>query len=290
MPPQASTSKAALWMAGWLLQLLVIAIAGREALRELSVFQVMEVRSVLGFLLLLPLIHRAGGLARLRTRRPFQHVVRNVVHYAAQLGWLLALTLIPLAEVVAIEFTTPIWTAIMAAAFLGERMNGGKILAVVLGLIGVVIIVRPGVSGANVGQFVVLLAAVAFGVSIIMVKSLTRTDTTLQIIVWMTVVQSLIGLVPAVAMWTWPDPTTWGWLVVVAFCGTFSHYCMARAMLYADATVVVPMDFLRVPLTAIAGWLIYAERIDLPTVLGAVIILGGNFLNLRDSAKPRAAA
>ena len=288
--PQPSTPKAALWMAGWLVQLLAIAIAGREALRALSVFQVMEVRSVLGFVLLLPLIHRAGGFAQLRTRRPFQHIVRNPVHYAAQLGWFLALTLIPLGEVVAIEFTTPIWAAIMAAAFLGERMDGGKVLAVVLGLIGVVIIVRPGINAVSVGQLVVLLAAVAFGVSIVMMKSLTRTETTLRIIVWMTVVQSAVGLGPAVAVWTWPDTATWGWLVLVAFCGTFSHYCMARAMLYADATIVVPMDFLRVPLAATAGWLLYAERMDLLTVLGALIILGGNLLNLRGSAKPRAAA
>lgn len=279
-----------MWMAGWLLQLLVIAVAGREALRELNVFQVMEFRSAIGFMLLLPLVYRAGGPAGLRTRRPLQHVARNLVHYGAQLGWFLALTLIPLGEVVAIEFTTPIWTAILATAFLGERMNGGKILAVVLGLIGVVVIVRPGLSAVNVGQLIALMAAVAFGVSIAMVKSLTRTDTTLQIIFWMTVVQSIAGFVPAIVVWTWPSATAWGWLLVVAFCGTFSHYCMARAMLYADATIVVPMDFLRVPLTALAGWLIYAERMDLLTVLGATMILGGNVLNLRSPAERRAAA
>jgi drug/metabolite transporter (DMT)-like permease len=279
-----------MWMAGWLLQLLVIAVAGREALRELNVFQVMEFRSAIGFMLLLPLVYRAGGPAGLRTRRPLQHVARNLVHYGAQLGWFLALTLIPLGEVVAIEFTTPIWTAILATAFLGERMNGGKILAVVLGLIGVIVIVRPGLSAVNVGQLIALMAAVAFGVSIAMVKSLTRTDTTLQIIFWMTVVQSIAGFVPAIVVWTWPSATAWGWLLVVAFCGTFSHYCMARAMLYADATIVVPMDFLRVPLTALAGWLIYAERMDLLTVLGAAMILGGNLLNLRSPAERRAAA
>lgn len=279
-----------MWMAGWLLQLLVIAIAGREALRELNVFQVMEFRSTIGFVLLLPLVYRAGGLARLRTRRPFQHIVRNLVHYGAQLGWFLALTLIPLGEVVAIEFTTPIWTAILATAFLGERMNGGKILAVVLGLIGVIVIVRPGLSAVNVGQLIALVAAVAFGISIAMVKSLTRTDTALQIIFWMTVVQSIAGFIPAVAVWTWPSTTAWGWLLIVAFCGTFSHYCMARAMLYADATVVVPMDFLRVPLTATAGWLLYAERMDTLSVLGAVLILGGNLLNLRSPVERRPAS
>jgi drug/metabolite transporter (DMT)-like permease len=125
-----------------------------------------------------------------------------------------------------------------------------------------------------------------------MVKSLTQTDTSLKIIFWMTVIQSVFGFVPALYVWVWPTPHVWGWIVVIAFCGTFSHYCMARAMLYADATVVVPMDFLRVPLTAIAGWLLYNEQIDLLTALGAALILCGNLLNLRSpsTSPPRAGA
>jgi drug/metabolite transporter (DMT)-like permease len=124
-----------------------------------------------------------------------------------------------------------------------------------------------------------------------MMKSLTRTETTLRIIFWMIVIQAAAGFFPSLVLWQWPSPPAWGWLVVIAFCGTFSHYCMARAMLYADATVVVPMDFLRVPLTAMAGWLIYAERLDAFTVLGAALILTGNLLNLRSSerAPPRGA-
>jgi drug/metabolite transporter (DMT)-like permease len=124
-----------------------------------------------------------------------------------------------------------------------------------------------------------------------MVKSLTQTESTVKIIFWMTVIQSLAGIIPALYVWVWPSPHVWGWVLVIAFCGTFSHYCMARAMLYADATVVVPMDFLRVPLTAIVGWLLYAEQIDLLTALGAALILCGNLLNLRSPSPPvRAAA
>jgi len=97
---------------------------------------------------------------------------------------------------------------------------------------------------------------------------------------WMLVVQSAIGLVPALLVWQWPSATAWGWVVVVAFCGTYSHYCFARAMQHADTTVVVPMDFLRVPLTALVGWLAYSERLDLFTALGVGLILAGNLLNL----------
>ena len=97
----------------------------------------------------------------------------------------------------------------------------------------------------------------------------------------MLVVQSAAGFFPALFVWVWPSGSAWGWIVVIAICGTFSHLCLARAMLYADATIVIPMDFLRVPLTALAGWLIYSERLDMFTVLGAALILTGNLLNLR---------
>jgi drug/metabolite transporter (DMT)-like permease len=270
-------------MAGWLSLMLIVAVAGRETTRELNVFQIMELRSILGFLMLYPLVRRSGGFAAMKTSRPLQHIGRNLVHYGAQLGWFFALTLIPLGQVVSIEFTMPIWTAILASSFLGERLTGWKILAIVLGLVGVAVIVRPGTSEINPGQLIALAAAIGFGISIAMMKSLTRTEQTVAIIFWMLVVQSAAGFFPAIELWRRPSAYAWCWIVVIAFCGTFSHFCMARAMLYADATIVVPMDFLRVPLTATAGWLIYAEPLDLYTVLGAVLILAGNLLNLKTS-------
>ena len=279
-----STAKAAAWMAGWLTLMLVIAVAGREAMREVALFQLMLMRSVIGLFLLWPLLQANGGLAAIRTRRLREHALRNTVHYAAQYAWFLALTLIPLAQVVAIEFTMPIWTVLLAAAFLGERITRWKLLAVALGLLGVGLVVRPHAAGLNAGQLVALAAALGFAVSVTLTKSLTRSDDALTIIFWMLVVQSLLGLLPALAVWRWPSAAGWGWVLVVAFCGTFSHYCMARALRHAEATVVVPMDYLRVPLTALAGWLIYAERMDLLTVLGAALILGGNLLNTRRAA------
>ena len=168
---------------------------------------------------------------------------------------------------------------------LGERMTVWKITAIVLGIVGVIVIVRPSTGEVNPGQLIALAAAVGFGISIAMVKSLTRTENTLAIIFWMLVVQSVAGFFPSIYVWVWPSAWAWGWIVVIAFCGTFSHYCMARAMLHADATVVIPMDFLRVPLTAAAGWLLYSERLDLFTVLGAALILTGNLLNLRSTGR-----
>lgn len=291
MERQPSKARAALWMAGWLVLMLFVAIAGRETLRDLNVFQVMEIRSVLGFVMLLPILAFNGGIMSMKTTRLGAHVSRNLVHYAGQISWFYALTLIPLSQLVSIEFTMPIWIAIMAALFLGERITPWKTIAIVLGLVGVVVIVRPATGAINPGQLIALGAAFGFAISITMVKSLTRTDSALQIIFWMIVVQSVAGLWPAWHVWQWPTPYVWCWLVVVGFCGTFSHFCMARAMLYADATVVVPMDFLRVPLSATIGWLFYGERLDMFTLLGAALILAGNTLNLRGpAAKPAQAA
>lgn len=273
-------------MAGWLTCMAVMAVAGRETTQALSVFQVMELRSVLGFLMLLPLIVRNGGVTAMRTAHPWRHALRNVAHYGAQCGWLLALTLIPIAQVVSIEFTMPIWTAIMAVTFLGERMGLWKNLSVALGLVGVAIIVRPFGEDVGVGQLIALAASVGFATSVIMLKALTRTDRVIVILFWMVATQSVFGLVPAILFWQWPTATVWGWLAVVAFCGTYSHYCMARALLHADATVVIPMDFLRVPLAALAGWAFYAERVDLMTALGAGLILTGNLLNLKAANRP----
>ncbi|MGY4504903.1 drug/metabolite transporter (DMT)-like permease [Bradyrhizobium sp. GM24.11] len=244
----------------------------------------MEVRSLTGFLLLLPIIYRAGGFRVLRTQRLPQHIARNFVHYVAQLGWFFALTLIPIGQVVAIEFTMPIWTAILAASFLSERMTPWKITAIVLGLVGAIVIVRPATGEINPGQLIALGAAMGFGVSMALVKSLSRTESALSILFWMIVVQSVAGFVPTLFVWTWPSAYVWAWLGVIAVCGTFSHYCLASAMRYADATIVVPMDFLRVPLTATAGWLLYSERLDAWTVLGAALILCGNLLNLKPPA------
>jgi drug/metabolite transporter (DMT)-like permease len=283
---EPSSKKAAAWMSGWLTAMVVMAIAGREATKSLHVFQIMEMRSLLGLVLLYPLVRAQGGFAALRTGRAGLHVARNSFHYAAQFAWFLALTMIPIAQVVAIEFTMPIWTALLAVSFLGERLGAMRIVAIVLGLVGVTAIVRPQAGHLEPGQLVALAAAVGFAISVIMVKSLTRTESAVAIIFWMLIVQSAIGFVPALVVWRAPPAAVLPWILVIAICGTYSHYCMTRALQHAEATTIVPMDFLRVPLSALAAWLVYAEAVDLWTVLGAALILGGNALNLRRPGAP----
>lgn len=285
MTETQSTLRAALWMGGSIASFLTMTVAGRAIMPELDVFQVMEMRSVIGWFILLPLVLASGGFAAMRTKRPLQHIGRNVVHYAGQFAWLQALTMIPLAQLISIEFTTPIWGALLAVLFLGERMSARKIAAILLGLVGVLVIVRPGATAVDPGHLIMLAGAVAFGISVVMVKSLTRTDSVVAIIFWMLIIQSIIGLVPAIAVWRTPTPEMWPWILVVSFTGMSSHFCMARALSYAEATVVMPMDFLRLPLSALIGFLLYSERIDLFTAVGAALILTGNLFNLQRRAR-----
>lgn len=278
---EQSTFKAALWMGGSIACFLIMSVAGRTATAALDTFQVMEMRSIIGWFMLLPLVFGAGGFAAMRTARPWTHIGRNIVHYAGQFAWLYALALIPLAELVSIEFTTPLWTALWAVLFLGERLNRNKVTAITLGIVGVAIIVRPSGEAVEPGHLIMLAGAVAFGMSIVMVRSLTRTEPVVRIIFWMLIIQSVIGLVPAALVWRTPPADIWPSIIVVAFTGTFSHYCMARALSYAEATVVAPMDFLRLPLSALLGWALYTERIDTLTAVGATLILAGNLMNVR---------
>jgi drug/metabolite transporter (DMT)-like permease len=278
---QHSITLAAMWMAGWLAAMVLIAVAAREAGKFLHVFQIVEIRSLIGIVLFAPMVMAAGGLRAMRTRHFGRHVARNAVHYSAQFLWFLAIMMIPIAEVVAIEFTMPVWVALLAVFFLGEKMTPSRIAAVALGIVGVAIVVRPGLDHVEVGQVVALLAAIGFAGSIILVKSLTRTDSVVVIIFWMLIVQSAIGAIPAAIVWQAPPAAAWPWLVVIAICGTYSHFCMAHALRHADTTTVVPLDFLRVPLTAIAAWLAFGERFDVFTLLGAAVILGANLVNLK---------
>ncbi|RWN56457.1 DMT family transporter [Mesorhizobium sp.] len=284
MAPSPSIPKAAFWMALSIASFLTMSVAGRATTAELNVFQVLELRSVIGLFILLPLVMMSGGFAAMRSKRPTAHIARNVVHFVGQAAWLYALTLIPLAVLISIEFTTPIWTAILAVGFLGERLSRPRLAAIVLGLIGVLVIVRPGVGSVDPGHVVVLGAAVCFGISVVLVKSLTRTDRVVSIIFWMLVIQSVLGLVPALYEWRNPPLELWPWILLIAFTGMSSHFCMARALAYADATVISPMDFLRVPLSALIGWLLYQEQIDAFTAGGALLILLGNLLNLQKKA------
>lgn len=275
---QQQVGQAALWMSGWLVATLGMTVAGRELMAHMPAFQIMMYRSVVATVILLPFVMANGGLApRLGQWR--LHAFRNIIHFGGQYLWFSALLLIPLAEVIAIEFTMPMWIAVLAMVFLGERMHRFKVIALAIGFAGVLMIVKPGLM-AGWGYPVALGAALLFSGSVTLTKFITRKDTALTVIFLMFAIQSVIGAVPAWLTWVSPPPGDYMWIALVALAGTGSHYCLSKAISLADATVVMPMDFLRLPLTALVGYLVYMETADAWSILGALLILAANTLNL----------
>jgi drug/metabolite transporter (DMT)-like permease len=274
-------------MGGALLSFSALAVSVRELSRGgLNIFEILAVRSA-GSLLILSALVLVRPELRVHAlpRRMGLNALRNTVHYASQYAWALSLTMLPLATVFALEFTMPAWTALLAVWLLHERMTASRVGVVVFGLIGVLVILRPGLAGINPAAFLVLGAAVGYAVTMIATKKLTMTETTFGIIFWMAVMQlplSLLGsslepffqlhlshLLP---------------LLGVAAAGTSSHYCLSNAFRAGDATLVVPLDFMRIPLIAVVGWAFYGESLDVFVLLGALIIVAGVFWNLRAEA------
>ena len=239
------------WMVGALFAFSLVGVATRELAvgSGVGLFQVLFLRAAIGLVIVAPFVIR-GGWASVRSHRLRLHWLRNTVHYGAAYGWYLGVAVLPLANVFALEFTSPIWVAVLAVVFLSERMNAGRAVAVALGVAGALIILRPGVEGFSVASLIVLGSALAFAISHIAIKELTRTDSILKVLFWMAAMQTPFSLIPALANWTPMDGTAWFWAAVLGLAATGAHYCLTRALSLADATIVVAMDFLRVPLRA----------------------------------------
>jgi len=274
-------------MVGALLSFSVMAVSIRELSRlGLSIFEILAIRSGAALFVLLALLAVRPGLrVHVRPRRMKLNLVRNVVHYASQFAWALAITMLPLAMVFALEFTMPGWTALLAVWLLHERLTPSRIGVIVFGLIGVLVILRPGIASINPAVFLVLAAAFGYAITMIATKKLTATETTLGIVFWMAVIQfplSLIGSDPAVFLHldTRHILPAFG----VGIAGLTSHYCLSNAFRAGDATLVVPLDFMRIPLIAVVGWLLFGERLDIFVPLGALIIVVGVLWNLRAEA------
>jgi drug/metabolite transporter (DMT)-like permease len=278
-------------MVGALLSFSVMAVSIRELARiGLSIFEILAIRSGVALLVLFILLLLRPELRLLaRPRRMGLNLLRNTVHYASQYAWSLSLTMLPLAMVFALEFTMPGWTALLAVWLLHEKLTPSRIGVVVLGLVGVLVILRPGIASFNPAAMLVLLAAFGYAITMITTKQLTMTESTFGIIFWMAVIQFPLSLVGS-------DPTVFFHLdtrhilpaIGVGVAGLTSHYCLSNAFRAGDATLVVPLDFMRIPLIAVVGWAFYDERLDVFVLLGALIIIAGVLWNLRaENAKSR---
>ena len=266
-------------MGGTVLFFCAMAIAARELLRHRGAFEILFFRTGVALLFVLALAWRSG-FATLKTRRFGVHLWRNVVHLGGQASWVYAIGLLPLAMVFAIEFTMPLWTAPLAVLFLGERMNRGRVMMLVLGLAGVLMILRPGFAIVQPAALVMLAGSLLFAIQMIGTRQLSKTGSPLAVLFWMSVIQAPVCFAVALPGWTAPQAQDLPWIVFIGMGSFTAHYCLTRAMSLADATVVVAVDFLRLPLIAVIGALFYAEPFDPAMIAGAALIFAGVWFSL----------
>jgi drug/metabolite transporter (DMT)-like permease len=282
-PKQSNAAAAVLWMIGTLLSFSLMAVSVRELGGVLNLFEIIMVRSIGGLICLTPVLLTHPHLFReLAIRKPVVHLIRNGTHFGATMGWSFAVMTLPLATVFAIEFMMPVWAGLLAVFLLGERATVSRIGSVVLGFLGVIVIMRPGLEAFQPAALAVLAASFGYAVSNIATKKLVPVQHTIAILFWMNVMQAamaLFGTDPAFAL----RLTGWHWCAAigVGFSGAAAHYCLTNALRVADAIVVIPLDFLRIPLIAFVGWMFYREPLDLLVFAGAGIIIAGIIWNLR---------
>ncbi|MFT6756764.1 MAG: drug/metabolite transporter (DMT)-like permease [Chitinophagales bacterium] len=272
---------AVIWMMGALVSFSTIAVCARELSGLVPIYHTLLVRSVIGLLCITLIIALKQRTELFSTTKVKLHSGRNIFHFAGQYTWFWGISLLPLAEVFALEFTVPIWTAIIAAIFLKEKITGRKILSIIIGLCGVVVIVKPGYDVIELGAFVVLASALLFSVSHTTSKALSNTEHPLTILFYMCLIQLPIGLILSISDWRWPQASHWPWLVLVSFSALTAHFCLTRAMQYAEVTTIVTLDFLRLPLIAIIGVLLYQEQFELSLIIGGAIMLSANLVAIR---------
>jgi len=273
-------------MTGALLSFSAMAVSVRVLAAKLGVMEILALRAGLGLLVMATLAGLPADLrATINCRHIRLHLFRNTVHVGSSYLWAMSLLLIPLAMTFALEFTTPAWTLLLAAPILGERLTASRIGAVVLGLLGVLVILRPGLATFQPGALLALMAAFGLAVTLIATKKLTRTDSTFAILFWMMLIQLPIALVASEPLFVTKLTQAQAPAIIgIGVSGLASHYCLTNAFRAGDAGVVVPLDFMRIPLIAVIGWWLYGESLDVFVFLGAGLIVTGILWNLRSEA------
>ncbi len=278
------------WMTGALVWFSATAVAVRALSPTFSVFEILAMRNAAGVVILLA----AAGLnpslrAALVPHRMGLHAIRNGIHFGATYAWTLAVTLLPLATAFALEFTTPVWVAGLAVLMLGERLTLPRIVAIALGFVGVIVILRPGLETLRPAAIIMLGAALGFALTAIATKRLTAVVSTFAILFWMNAIQLPLNLIgTGSAFWTKIGAAHALPLATICISGLLSHLCLTNAYRHGDATMVVPLDFLRIPLIAVVGWQLYGESLDPFVFVGSALIIVGILWNLRAEARPAA--
>lgn len=294
--PRPQVLRAALWMAGAVTAFSAMAVAGRMVQAQLDTFTLMTWRSLIGIAVLGTIAAARRRPDLLRLRRLPSHLLRNLAHFTGQNLWFWALTMIPLAQVFALEFTAPVWVALIAPFLLAEPLTRRRALAVAMGFAGILIVAHPFSAPPSPGLIAAALAAVCFAFTAVFTKRLTRTEPVFAILFWMTMLQAGMGLACTLA-WDGhvplPDAQTAPGLLVIGCAGLAAHYCLTTAFSFAPASIVMPLDFARLPVIALVGMALYREPLDPAVFLGAAVIFAANLYNIRGETlarRPQSAA
>lgn len=269
-------------MSGGIISFTLMAIAGREASFELDTFEILLYRSIIGFITVLVIAKSLGTLNQIKTQILKQHFYRNIAHFSGQSLWFYALSVIPLAQVFALEFTLPLWVVIFSSPLLGEKITRIKATSVLIGFIGILVIARPNIDTLNPGVLTAALSAVGFAFTVIFTKRLTTTESITCILFYLTSMQLIFGLIAAgldgnIMI---PSTNTTYWLVLIGFAGLTAHFCVTKALSISSPSLVMPIDFVRLPIIAFVGLIFYSEPIDIPVFYGSILIFYANWLNL----------
>jgi drug/metabolite transporter (DMT)-like permease len=269
----------ALWMGGAVLSFTAMAVAVRELQRHMGSFEIVFMRSVVMLAIVLAMLPRQG-VGSLKTQKLVVHLWRNGIHFLGQVLWVYSIGALTLATVFAIEFTMPVWTALLAALFLKERLTLPRLVMLGLGLAGVLLILRPGGGGFQPAMLAMILGSLCYASSFIFTKRLSSTDSALAVLFWMAVIQLPLALATSIPQWQTPAWSDVPWILGIGIGSYAAHYCMTRAVKVADASVVVGIDFIRLPLIALVGALVYGEALDPMVFVGAAVIFAGTYYSI----------
>lgn len=272
---------ASIWMVGALLSFMMIGIGAKELAHELSIFQILLMRSLVGLGIIGGIIFLQRKINVLQELQKIKlHLFRNFCHFSGQYAWYISIGLIPLAEVFALEFTMPLWTIGISVLFLGETFTRRKVVTALLGLVGVLLIVKPGFGTFEVGFIFGLLAAFLFSCTHVSMKVLVDKQPILLVLLMMCIIQACIGAVFSIHNLSLPVGIEWFWILVIGVASLSAHFCLGNAVKSAEASQILILDFLRMPLIAIVGYLFYEETVDVYVFLGAGIIVLASLINI----------
>ena len=285
------TWRAAAWMIGAIASFTTMAVAGRAVAHELDTFEIMLWRSVIGVIVVVAVLSLTQSWGGVSTARLGQHALRNVAHFTGQNLWFHAVTVLPLATVFALEFTSPLWVLLLSIPLLGERPGWTRGLIALAGFGGVLLVARPGADGLDPAIGVAAAAAVAFALTNIATKRLTRVEGIGSILFWLTAMQLVFGI--AAAGWDGdvavPSAAALPWVVGIGLAGLCAHWSLTNALSLAPASTVMPVDFARLPLVAGIGAVFYGEGLDPLTLAGGGIVFLAAWGNLALAERGRRA-